>query len=186
MKNDLKSYGFVIKEKKVKEFDILYSFETILPIGDLLKFNNNLISKENNRIFYYENNNLDLFNDKLKKIIERIKKIDDKVILFNITNYLENLKSNKNILKNIDIECINNINLLNFKGEEYINNNVNKLLFDKESFNKIFEKIQEEDKINIINSIYFKYRPIEEKNEILSKLNLTKTESTKLVEANYF
>lgn len=187
MKNELNKYGFIVREDRVKEFDKKYSFETIQPIGDLLKFHNNLISKENNRLYYYENNNLDLFNDKLKKIYERISQIDNKLIYTKVINYLETLKNNKNILKTSDIDCISNIDLLNFKGKEYIENNVNKLFFEKDRFNKIFDSLNESKKSDIINSEYFKYLPIKEKVYILSeKLGLTNTESKKLVEMNYF
>lgn len=186
MKKELENYGFIIKENKIKEFDIKYSFETIQPIGELLKLHNNLIHKDNNRLFYYENNNLELFNDKLKKINDKISQIDKKLINTKILNYLENIKTNKNILKNNDVDCINNINLLTFNGKEYIDNNVNKLFFEKDCFNKIFDSMNEKKRLDIINSNYFKFCPIDEKNDILSKLNLTKSESAKLVEANYF
>lgn len=186
MKDILKKYGFSLQEEKIKEFDIKYSFNVISPIGDILKLNKNLLNKDNNRLFYYENNNKDLFDDKLNKINNKLKNVDNNLIKKETNNFLDSLILNKNILKLSDIDCLFNLDINSIKGIDYLLNNFNNLNFEKNAFEKLFNLMNDKQKLDVINSNYFKLIPYKEKQSITNLLGLNESETNRLVEANYF
>lgn len=186
MKENLKKYGFSLEEEKLKDFDFRYSFSVISSVGDILKFNKNLLKKDNNKIYYYENNNKDLFDDKINKINNKIKTIDNKFITNKIKDFLTYLVINKSVLKLNDVNCILNIDMENLNGKNFLLTNFNSLNFEKSSFEKLFNLMNDKEKLNVIHSNYFKSISYKEKQNITNSLGLNENETNKLVESSYF